>query len=341
MSEPNRREPAWHKEQKIKSLAAQSLTSSYRILSVCHATERLGIDTVERLESQCEAMRRIEHELGLMGHNIKSVEMNLRELKKSKIRSLFEQICCCFCFFNSDENNNNKSQTDIAFTKTSDSDDGLLQSESSSTRSNVNNRLSRSMNALLKKRSRDTLNSSMSTVIDASKSEETFVRQRGKKRDRGKILTRQKTTSLVNLRARPPPPSSSSSSLASRSLKSLKSTLRLVKSNVSLLGSSASSSASVGEKNKSTSSQRLDSIDVMEKRLEENMRTLDQQLNNLQSMSRDIAKKIDAKSGSHSKLSNVNRFADASVQKVRHADETSRRILLNKKTITAAYLNKF
>lgn len=326
----NRRESAWHKDQKqIRSLAAQSLTSSYRILSVCHATEQLGIDTVERLESQCEAIRRIEDELSLMGQNIKSVEMNLRELKKSKLRSLFEQICCCFCFFNSDSYNNNH-HTDIAFTNP---DNGLIQSDSSSTHLDVNNRLSKSINASFKKRSRDTLNSSMPTLIDASKSE-SFVRQRCKKGGKEKILRRQKTTSLVNLRPRPPP-SSSSSSLASLSLKSLKSTLRLVKSNMSVLVSSASSASVVGENEKST--KRLDSIDVMEKRLEENMRTLDQQLNNLQSMSRDIAKKIDVKSGSNTKLSNVNRFADISVQKVRHADLASRQILSNKNN-TAVHL---
>lgn len=87
---------------RIKLLTAQSVNCSYRILDYCDETEKLGIHTTNDLNNQYETIKKIHNQLAQMDKSLIMVEKNLKKLKKSKIRWLFEELFCC-CFYSKSE----------------------------------------------------------------------------------------------------------------------------------------------------------------------------------------------------------------------------------------------
>lgn len=309
--------------EQIRNLTVQSLNSSYRIMSVCEATERLGIETTTRLNAQYETVRNIHDQLDRMDMSLRKVERNLRTLKKSKWRSILEHVCCCWlCWWPCRSCKKRKKKRKKQYDENNDK----LNSISSSEFSSSSNFYTPSLQSFrLQKSSKDSLHSTATSrpaiLMNTTKSE-TFVETTTSRRKRGHkyelMKKRQTTISLVNLREKP--------SLTSRSLKSLKSalssvgasSLRLVKSTVSSsLNGSKSSVKNNGQQ------KQHNSIEMLEKHLDVNMLTINCQLDSLQAMSRDISKTIDAKNGN---LSIVNRFTDQNITHVRTADHVGRRL---------------
>jgi hypothetical protein len=272
--------------KRIKLIASQSVMSTLRILNYCDASEKIGIDTAQKLDDQYEKIKNINNQLEKMDNTMNTVEKNLKELKKSKFRAFLEEFCCCCC---------------IRF-KT------RANSSSSSMFYSIGSNRNHKMRKIRKKVIYDSecsLKSTPTQIINASKSE-TYISQVSKPR---KI--KNKTTSLGNLR---------SATSVSRSIKSIwssvkASSIKLVKSSASMLSSS---------KNKVTN---VNSLTEMEKNLNLNMKNIDMQLNSLQAMSLEISKKIEIKDGY---LSDVNRYAEVNIERVKDADSVGRRLLHKK-----------
>lgn len=282
---------------RIKYLTNQTLCSSNRILTYCNSSEKLGVETTRKLNEQYDKIKNIHEDLEQMDEDLKWVEKNLKELRKSRLRSFLDTFCCCCC-------GSSSSAASYSLERRRKSTAEIIDSECS-----------------LKSESTSTVPAAASTTRmaqNASRSD-TFLQRRARATTHNNNSTtrrRHKTKSLVNLPAR-----SSSRTSVRRSLKSIKSILSGFRASSLKLVKSTSVSLHLAKRSSG-------SVEQIERNLDLNLRTINSQLDSLQAMSIDIAKRIEKKNGY---LNQVNHYADINIERVKSADNVGRKLWIKKK----------
>lgn len=288
-------------KERIKHLSNQQLCSSKRMLNYCEESEIFGVNTGRLLDEQDEKLQRIEKDLGLMGAELNDVEKNLNELKNAgccfSFCILVEILGDLFCFCCKKSKKTNKSNTNMTVNKSKSRQLAGIFGSASSTFTGGRS------GSDLKKRNQ----SSNLTSSDESESIKTS-KFTLKKFLSSKSLNRGQSSNTKNF------------------MSSVR--LRKIDSN----GSNLLKATNL----KSNPDDYSESLNDMKEQLNVNLKTIYNQLDNLQSMAFDIGSKINKQ---NEKISHMDQSTDFTITKVKSTDNIGRRLVNSKSNKSIISIN--